>query len=157
MFSAGRPLNTERAGPNTRCQVRHYSLLGRPHNWKLTPKKCLKYGHFTYQCKNARPYVPRPSRTAQLAEGGGPKERKGTEVPDEFLTSGKGVADRILKAKEEARKRLEAEEEKEKRKAAKANKGKGKEVGKVVAGAKERRRARSYVVSIQTADRLHVG
>ena len=54
------------------------------------------------------------------------------------------------------RKRLEAEEERERRKAAKANKGKGKQVVKGEAGAKERRRARSYVVSIQTADRVHV-
>ncbi|KAH9997865.1 zinc knuckle-domain-containing protein [Russula vinacea] len=29
-------------------------------------QKCLRPGHFTYECKDTRPYVSRPSRTAQL-------------------------------------------------------------------------------------------
>ncbi|KAI0283987.1 zinc knuckle-domain-containing protein [Russula aff. rugulosa BPL654] len=30
-------------------------------------QKCLQPGHFTYECKdNTRPYISRPSRTAQL-------------------------------------------------------------------------------------------
>ncbi|TFK24994.1 hypothetical protein FA15DRAFT_591445 [Coprinopsis marcescibilis] len=48
-------------------------------------QKCLERGHFTYQCKGARPYVSRPSRTKQLEN---PKLKlKATptvEVPEEF-------------------------------------------------------------------------
>lgn len=53
-------------------------------------QKCLQRGHFTYQCKNARPYVSRPSRTqllhkpnalAQLKEEG----MSNIDVPEEFL------------------------------------------------------------------------
>lgn len=51
-------------------------------------------GHFTYECKDTRPYVSRPSRTAQLqnpllvaksskgAPGGG--QQPSVDVPDEF-------------------------------------------------------------------------
>ena len=42
-------------------------------------------GHYTYECKNPRPYVSRPSRTQQLEN---PKVREKmknvVEVPDEF-------------------------------------------------------------------------
>jgi hypothetical protein len=51
-------------------------------------------GHFTYECKDTRPYVSRPSRTAQLQNpllvaksskgvaGGG--QQPSVDVPDEF-------------------------------------------------------------------------
>ena len=81
-------------------------------------------GHFTYECKSTRPYVSRPSRTAQLdsprllakarADG-----KPSVEVPEEFknkfrcvslfytvcskITFRSGTADRILAAKEKQR------------------------------------------------------
>ncbi|KAI0061675.1 hypothetical protein BV25DRAFT_1805131 [Artomyces pyxidatus] len=70
-------------------------------------QKCLGTGHFTYQCKSSRPYVTRPSRTAQLenprllaklkADG-----KPSVEVPEEFKNKS-GIANRILEAKEKAR------------------------------------------------------
>ncbi|CAO2658847.1 Nn.00g065700.m01.CDS01 [Neocucurbitaria sp. VM-36] len=69
-------------------------------------QKCLKRGHYSYECKASaqeRPYTSRPSRTQQLLN---PKlkPKLTTEVPNELLRK-KGVADDILKKKEEARKR----------------------------------------------------
>lgn len=81
-------------------------------------------GHFTYECKSTRPYVSRPSRTAQLenprllaklkADG-----KPSIEVPEEFknkfvcnssdtpyrlkLPKRTGTADKILEAKEKQR------------------------------------------------------
>ena len=78
-----------------------------------------------------------------LSEGSGPKERTGTEVPDEFIKSGTGVADKILKAKEEARRRLKAEEDRERRKSAKAEKAKTREKERQERREAERRRRRS--------------
>lgn len=89
-------------------------------------QKCLGSGHFTYQCKNARPYVSRPSRTKQLEKPSVLSKlksagRPSVDVPDEFknkcvplilrpqrkiLTSTltrSGVADRILEKKEKER------------------------------------------------------
>ncbi|KAI0250807.1 zinc knuckle-domain-containing protein [Lactifluus subvellereus] len=70
-------------------------------------QKCLCTGHFTYECKSTRPYVSRPSRTAQLesprllakarADG-----KPSVEVPEEFKNKS-GTADRILAAKEKQR------------------------------------------------------
>jgi len=70
-------------------------------------QKCLGTGHFTYECKSSRPYVSRPSRTAQLenprllaklkADG-----KPSIEVPEEFKNKS-GTADRILEAKEKQR------------------------------------------------------
>ncbi|KAJ3763699.1 zinc knuckle-domain-containing protein [Lentinula raphanica] len=68
-----RPANAPRASASTVCQ------------------KCLGRGHYTYECKNARPYVSRPSRTQQLENpralgklnGGKPS----VEVPEEFKQS----------------------------------------------------------------------
>ncbi|KAH9980261.1 zinc knuckle-domain-containing protein [Lactifluus volemus] len=67
-------------------------------------QKCLRTGHFTYECKSVRPYVSRPSRTAQLenptksrVEG-----KQSVEVPEEFKNKS-GTADRILAAKEKQR------------------------------------------------------
>ncbi|KAH9049906.1 zinc knuckle-domain-containing protein [Lactarius hengduanensis] len=70
-------------------------------------QKCLRPGHFTYECKSTRPYVSRPSRTAQLENprllaklkaDGNPS----IEVPEEFKNKS-GTADRILEAKEKQR------------------------------------------------------
>ncbi|KAF8914954.1 zinc knuckle-domain-containing protein, partial [Mucidula mucida] len=52
-------------------------------------QKCLKTGHFTYQCKNAPVYVSRPSRTQQLEKPSVLAKLKETgkptvEVPEEF-------------------------------------------------------------------------
>ncbi|KAH6912671.1 zinc knuckle-domain-containing protein [Coprinopsis sp. MPI-PUGE-AT-0042] len=73
-------------------------------------QKCLERGHFTYECKGARPYVSRPSRTQQLEN---PKLRaKATpsvEVPEEFKRPA-GLASKILEGKEKER----AKEEKAK-------------------------------------------
>ncbi|KLT41809.1 hypothetical protein CC85DRAFT_226069, partial [Cutaneotrichosporon oleaginosum] len=60
-----------RATSSTRCQ------------------KCLKTGHFTYECTGSRPYVARPSRTKQLRTGaglpaGGGRDQPSVELPDEF-------------------------------------------------------------------------
>ncbi|KAI0801778.1 zinc knuckle-domain-containing protein [Irpex lacteus] len=70
-------------------------------------QKCLGTGHFTYQCKGSRPYIPRPSRTQQLenprvlaklkADG-----KPSVEVPEEFKRKS-GVANKILEEKEKAR------------------------------------------------------
>lgn len=67
-------------------------------------QKCLKRGHYSYECKataQERPYKSRPSRTQQLLN---PqlKPKLTTEVPDDLLRK-KGIADGILKKKEEER------------------------------------------------------
>ncbi|KAH7389396.1 zinc knuckle-domain-containing protein [Phaeosphaeria sp. MPI-PUGE-AT-0046c] len=64
-------------------------------------QKCLKRGHYSYECKataQERPYQSRPSRTQQLLN---PKlkPKLTTEVPEDLLRK-KGVADDILKKKE---------------------------------------------------------
>jgi len=76
-------------------------------------QKCLGTGHFTYECKSTRPYVSRPSRTAQLenprllaklkADG-----KPSVEVPEEFKNKS-GTADRILEAKEKQREKEDKE------------------------------------------------
>ncbi|KAF8903169.1 zinc knuckle-domain-containing protein [Gymnopilus junonius] len=85
----GRSSNQPRATSSTICQ------------------KCLQRGHFIYECKGARPYVSRPSRTQQLenpkvlaklkAEG-----KPSVEVPEEFKKP-VGTANKILEAKEKER------------------------------------------------------
>ncbi|KAH8730258.1 zinc knuckle-domain-containing protein [Phaeosphaeriaceae sp. PMI808] len=67
-------------------------------------QKCLKRGHYSYECKASaqeRPYASRPSRTQQLLN---PKlkPKLTTEVPDDLLRK-KGLADEILKKKEDER------------------------------------------------------
>ncbi|RSH94660.1 hypothetical protein EHS25_004465 [Saitozyma podzolica] len=106
MWTRGpRQLQSNKAGPNTRCQ------------------KCLKLGHHTYECTNPRPYQARPSRSKQLAMGGGPlRDKPSVEVPEEFkVNAGVGLADKILKAKEEERAKGKARE---------SGKGKGRGAGK---------------------------
>ena len=96
------------------------------------PKKCLKFGHHTYTCSNPRPYQARPSRTQQLEKGKFGLEGPSVDVPEEFKKDAKvGLADRILQAKEEERKRLKALEDKKIRK---ASKGKAKESSRSVIG-----------------------
>ncbi|KAG2010140.1 hypothetical protein CC2G_012983 [Coprinopsis cinerea AmutBmut pab1-1] len=89
-------------------------------------QKCLERGHFTYECKGARPYISRPSRTQQLEN---PRLRaKATptvEVPEEFKRPA-GIASKILEEKEKER--------------AKEEKGKAKESER---GRKRSRRSRS--------------
>ncbi|KAK7682382.1 hypothetical protein QCA50_014587 [Cerrena zonata] len=81
--------NNPRAGSSTTCQ------------------RCLKTGHFTYECKGERPYISRPSRTqqlenprvlAKLKSDGKPS----VEVPEEFKQKS-GTANKILEAKEKER------------------------------------------------------
>ncbi|KNG52333.1 hypothetical protein DDE82_000541 [Stemphylium lycopersici] len=69
-------------------------------------QKCLQRGHYSYECKapaQERPYKSRPSRTQQLLN---PKlkPKLTTEVPEDLVRK-KGVADEILKKKEDDRKR----------------------------------------------------
>jgi len=112
-------LVSNRAGPNTRCQVR-LQLSGA--QTLADEQKCLKLGHHTYECKNARPYVPRQSHTKQLASGS-KRDKPSVEVPEEFkqgLQGREGLADRILKAKEEERERIRLEDEKRQAKARRA-------------------------------------
>ncbi|KAJ3503989.1 hypothetical protein NLJ89_g8180 [Agrocybe chaxingu] len=82
-------------------------------------QKCLGRGHYTFECKGARPYVSRPSRTQQLEN---PKlfaklksDKPSVEVPEEFKKP-VGTANKILEAREKER--------------SKEDKGKGKEKGK---------------------------
>jgi hypothetical protein len=95
----GRSSNQPRATSSTVCQ------------------KCLGSGHFTYECKNGRPYVTRPSRTQQLenpkllaklrAEG-----KPSVEVPEEFKKP-IGTANKILEAKEKERSKEDKGKDKE--------------------------------------------
>ncbi|KAJ6559208.1 zinc knuckle-domain-containing protein [Mycena vulgaris] len=105
-YASHRQSNSVRANSSTICQ------------------KCLKTGHFIYECKSPRPYVSRPSRTQQLENPSVLAKLKAAgkpsvEVPEEFKQKD-GTANRILEAKEKERET--------------ASKGKGKE--------KESKRAR---------------
>ncbi|KAH9969607.1 zinc knuckle-domain-containing protein [Russula dissimulans] len=83
-------------------------------------QKCLGTGHFTYECKSTRPYVSRPSRTAQLdnprlsakarADG-----KRSVEVPEEFKNKS-GIADRILEAREKEREKENTDRTKKRKK-----------------------------------------
>jgi len=69
-------------------------------------QKCLKRGHYTYECKASaqeRPYVPRPSRTQQLFN---PKlvPKLTNEAPPQ-LEKKDGLADQILAQRESERAR----------------------------------------------------
>ncbi|KAF2117533.1 zinc knuckle-domain-containing protein [Lophiotrema nucula] len=83
--SAGRP-GASKASADTLCQ------------------KCLKKGHYSYECTAStqeRPYKSRPSRTQQLLN---PqlKPKLMMDVPNDLLKK-KGIADEILAKKEEDR------------------------------------------------------
>jgi len=67
-------------------------------------QKCLKKGHYSYECKAStqeRPYMSRPSRTQQLLN---PKlkPKLTSDAPNKLLTS-KGVADQQLAETEASR------------------------------------------------------
>ncbi|KAI0434299.1 zinc knuckle-domain-containing protein [Xylaria sp. FL1042] len=69
-------------------------------------QKCLKRGHYSYECKASaqeRPYVPRPSRTQQLFN---PKlvPKLASDAPD-ALQDKKGLADQELAKREAERAR----------------------------------------------------
>ncbi|KAL2221359.1 zinc knuckle-domain-containing protein [Thermoascus aurantiacus ATCC 26904] len=75
---------------------------------KATPstlcQKCLKRGHYSFECKVStqdRPYVSRPSRTQQLQN---PElmPKLTNEVPNDLLRK-KGVADELLSKQEKER------------------------------------------------------
>jgi hypothetical protein len=103
----------------------------------------LTTGHFTYECKATRPYVSRPSRTAQLenprilaklkADG-----KPSVDVPEEFKNKLRvvpivsfcvvegflivhihrsGTADRILEAKEKQREKEKTDSDRAKKRA----------------------------------------
>ncbi|KAF9220950.1 hypothetical protein BS17DRAFT_713052 [Gyrodon lividus] len=86
----------------------HRKSLNNPRSTSTTIcQKCLKTGHFIYECKSPRPYVTRPSRTeilenpkllAKLKADGEPS----VEVPEEFQKQS-GTANRILEGKEKER------------------------------------------------------
>lgn len=90
----------------------------------------LNIGHYTFECKNPRPYVSRPSRTQQLENPKLREKLKNTgEVPDEFKRNPRvsfllgflvnvhassyrtGLASRILEEREKARLKLGTEDE----------------------------------------------
>ncbi|KAK4113962.1 hypothetical protein N656DRAFT_609436 [Canariomyces notabilis] len=95
-----------------------YPYRGRTGPSKATPsnvqcQKCLKRGHYSYECKAApqeRPYIPRPSRTQQLFN---PKllPKLSNEVPD-ALEKKEGATDREL-ARREAERARKREREKD--------------------------------------------
>ncbi|PVH85344.1 hypothetical protein DL98DRAFT_56225 [Cadophora sp. DSE1049] len=67
-------------------------------------QKCLKRGHYSYECKavvQERPYVSRPSRTQQLLN---PKlqPKLTSDVPQDLLRK-KGVADELLAKSDQER------------------------------------------------------
>lgn len=67
-------------------------------------QKCLRKGHYSYECKapaQERPYTSRPSRTQQLVN---PKlvPKLTSDTPNDLLRK-KGVADELLARKEEER------------------------------------------------------
>ncbi|KAF8326986.1 zinc knuckle-domain-containing protein [Cantharellus anzutake] len=49
-------------------------------------QKCLGKGHFIYECKNQKPYLARPSRTAVLEKPEllKPRDEPSVELPEEF-------------------------------------------------------------------------
>ncbi|TGZ80344.1 hypothetical protein EX30DRAFT_359148 [Ascodesmis nigricans] len=83
--------SSSRATPTTRCQ------------------KCLKLGHYTFECKvsaQEQPYISRPSRTQQLFNPKlQPKLGEAAPPNETNLLQKKGVADSILKQKEDDRNR----------------------------------------------------
>ncbi|KAF7365232.1 SHSP domain-containing protein [Mycena venus] len=82
-------------------------------------QKCLKTGHFIYECKFERPYVSRPSRTQQLENPSVLAKLKAAgkpsvEVPEEFKKKD-GTANRILEEKAKEREKGKERESKKAR------------------------------------------
>ncbi|KAJ7459845.1 zinc knuckle-domain-containing protein [Mycena latifolia] len=99
-YAPHRQSNSVRATSSTVCQ------------------KCLKTGHFIFECKAPRPYVSRPSRTQQLENPSVLAKLKAAgkpsvEVPEEFKQK-EGTANRILEAKEKEREKVDKGKGKEK-------------------------------------------
>ncbi|KAG0329352.1 hypothetical protein BGZ99_002358 [Dissophora globulifera] len=65
-------------------------------------QKCLQYGHYTYDCKGERVYKPRPTRTQQLKK---PLKLMEVKMEEDSLPNKDGLADKILKKKEDERKK----------------------------------------------------
>jgi hypothetical protein len=74
-------------------------------------QKCFQHGHWTYECKNERVYISRPSRTQQLKN---PKLKKSVPVSYQFENPD------IIKEREEEQK-LMKEKQKEKAERKKGN------------------------------------
>ncbi|XP_062187632.1 uncharacterized protein LOC133890981 [Phragmites australis] len=68
-------------------------------------QKCFQHGHWTYECKNERVYVSRPSRTQQLKN---PKLKKNVSVSSHFENPD------LVKEREEERKLVKEKLKKEK-------------------------------------------
>lgn len=88
MFRRGGYGGRSKATPTTTCQ------------------KCLKKGHYSYECTvtaQERPYRPRPSRTQQLLNPS-LKPKLSEHVPDDLLHK-KGLADKIIAGQEEERRK----------------------------------------------------
>ncbi|KAH0613159.1 uncharacterized protein H6S33_009539 [Morchella sextelata] len=83
--------SSSRASASTKCQ------------------KCLKLGHYSFECKAAaseRPYVSRPSRTQQLLNPSlRPALTESAPPSDAVILKKKGTADEILKSKQKERER----------------------------------------------------
>jgi hypothetical protein len=77
-------------------------------------QKCFQHGHWTYECKNERVYISRPSRTQQLKN---PKLKKSVPVSYQFENPD------IIKEREEEQKMMKEKQKKEK---AERKKGKSK-------------------------------
>ncbi|KAI3322419.1 zinc knuckle-domain-containing protein [Xylariaceae sp. AK1471] len=78
-------------------------------------QKCLKRGHYSYECKASaqeRPYVPRPSRTQQLVN---PKlvPKLTSDTTDALQKTKKGLADEQLAKREAERARKQELEQDE--------------------------------------------
>lgn len=117
-------LSQPKASPSTVCQK--CLERGKCGQFAKVITFGLRIGHYTYECKNTRPYVSRPSRTQQLENPKlQEKLRVAVEVPDEFtkkpcvsffkdcdlhciLFYRTGLAARILEDKEKARSKLSA-------------------------------------------------
>ncbi|KAI8800472.1 zinc knuckle-domain-containing protein [Cladochytrium replicatum] len=73
-------------------------------------QKCYAMDHWTYQCKNDRVYLTRPSRTRQLSKPSSNSERLQSPIQRgesviERLNARRGLAEQILMAKELAQNR----------------------------------------------------
>jgi hypothetical protein len=68
-------------------------------------QKCFQHGHWTYECKNERVYMSRPSRTQQLKN---PKLKKNAPVSYQFVNPD------LEKEREEERKMMKEKLKKEK-------------------------------------------
>ncbi|NP_001266641.1 zinc finger CCHC domain-containing protein 10 [Zea mays] len=77
-------------------------------------QKCFQHGHWTYECKNERVYISRPSRTQQLKN---PKLKKSVPVSYQFENPD------IIREREEELKLMKEKQKKEK---AERKKGKSK-------------------------------